>query len=62
MAKYKVVSRHEVLGHKPGEVFEAELSESHNQLIGVGHLALVIDAPKAPPAPAAAPTSTPKEA
>lgn len=55
MAYYEVVSDHIVLGHEPGEVFEAELDEAQELLLGIGHLAEVAapheDAPDdAPPA------------
>lgn len=54
MPRYRVASKHIVLGHKPGEEFDAELpAAQHAYLVGVGHLALVAAA--APPATDAPP-------
>lgn len=54
MAYYKVISKHVVLGHHPGEVFEAELKPSQERsLLRSGHIeAVVTEAPpQAPPVP-----------
>lgn len=61
MPYYQVTGKHEVLGHEPGEVFEATLADGQRLLVGVGHLTEVAapvaepvvseDAPDAPPVP-----------
>lgn len=58
MPYYKVVSNHEVLGHEPGEVFEADLQGAQGVLVGVGHLAQV-DAPVSPTVTEDAPDEAP---
>lgn len=58
MPKFRVASNHEVLGHKPGEVFEGVLSRAHGLLLGIGHLVHVKDGEPVPEVPAAEPDQT----
>ena len=61
MPRYRVVGTHEVLGHAPGESFEADLDPvQERRLIAGGHIARV-GRPRSPVAHKGPPAPTPPD-